>query len=207
MYKVSSTGYVADDRAPATLFMETPHFIIRTISVDDVAENWCDWLTDPTAQVNLNASPKRLAIEDVRKYVGAFNRVTSHINGIFAKEDQQLIGIRVAYANYERSEALLNTLIGEASARGRGANHETRYAMHNFVFEQLDLSSAVAFVVDDNAYMMRLLSSTGWVLEHTAQKPRASGAGFVPLHQFRLSRDAWRATEAAKAKAYLAGYA
>jgi RimJ/RimL family protein N-acetyltransferase len=187
---------------PQTLSAETPHFLIRTLDVADAHESWCEWLMDARAQTNLNATPRRLTLDEIRAYIASFDRIKSHIMGIFEKETGKLVGIRAAYVDRARRECLLNTLIGEAGARGKGAQRETRYAMHNFVLEDLDLDSARASVVGENEYMLRTLSETGWVHEHTSVKPRANGKGFVELHHFRLTRDVWRASAAAQAKAY-----
>lgn len=193
-----------DDEA-RTLYAESAHYVIRTLEVADATESWCDWLMDPRAQINLNAAPQRLVLDQVRTYVASFDRKRSHIVGIFAKDTGQLVGIRNAYVDREHRECTLNTLIGETQARGRGANHESRYAMHNFVLEDLDLDCARATVVGENEYMFNLLTRTGWVHEHTSTKPRASGEGLVQLRHMRLTRDAWRAGEAAKAKALSEG--
>jgi len=193
--------------APRTLRAESAHYLIRTLEPADATQGWCDWLMDPGAQINLNAKPTRTTIEEVRAYIASFDRRTSHIVGIFEKQSGQLVGIRAAYVDPKRRECLLNTLIGEVGARSKGAQRESRYAMHNFVFEDLDMESARASVVADNAYMLRVLAETGWVHEHTSSKPRANGEGFVALHHFRLSREVWRTNEAAKAKLYFDGKA
>jgi RimJ/RimL family protein N-acetyltransferase len=187
---------------PQTLSAETPHFLIRTLNVADAHESWCEWLMDARAQTNLNATPRRLTLDEVRAYIASFDRIKSHIMGIFEKATGKLVGIRAAYVDRARRECLLNTLIGEAGARGKGAQRETRYAMHNFVLEDLDLDSACASVVGENEYMLRTLSETGWIHEHTSVKPRANGEGFVQLHHFRLTREVWRTSAAAQAKAY-----
>jgi hypothetical protein len=189
--------------APHTVHAETPHFIFRTLDVDDACESWCEWLLDPQAQVNLNAKPIRMSLDKLRAYVASFDRVTSHIAGIFEKEGGRLVGIRNAYVDRSHSECLLNTLIGEAGARGKGAQRETRYPWHNFALEDLDLESARAGVVGDNAYQLKMLAETGWVCEHTSLAPRANGGGFVRLHHFRLTREVWRAWAGAKAKVFL----
>jgi RimJ/RimL family protein N-acetyltransferase len=187
------------------LYFEAPNYIIRTLDVGDATEGWCEWLADPRAQLNLNAKPRRMTMGELTAYIAAFDCITSHLMGIFERNSGQLVGIRVAYVDRSHRECLLNTLIGEAPARGKGAQRETRYAMHNFVFEDLDLESARASVVSENVYMLRVLGETGWVHEHTSRKPRAEGEGFVELYHFRLSRDVWRSTERAKAMLYCQG--
>lgn len=188
-----------------TINVDSPHFSIRTLGADDAMGTFGDWLMDGAAQLNLNTAPRRLSNDEVHAYIASFDRVTSHIAGIFAKDTGRLVGIRAAYVDPTYREALLNTLIGEAHSRGKGAHHETRYAFLNFVFEDVDVDSLRASVVAENTYMLRTLGETGWICEHISPKPRANGSGFTNLHHFRLTRDTWRAWAAAKAKAHADG--
>jgi len=198
---MSAATTAPSERRPRTMSAETAHFTLRTLEVGDATDSVCNWLMDARSQANLNALPRRFSIDELRAYVASFDRVTSHIVGIFEKEGGRLVGIRAAYIDRERSEAILNILIGEADARSKGAQHESRYAMHNFVFEDLDIQSLCSTVVATNTYMLDLLARTGWVCERKSAKQRASGDGTVELHHFRLTREAWRSTYAALALA------
>jgi RimJ/RimL family protein N-acetyltransferase len=198
---------VAPRFKPRTLFAETPNFWLRTLETDDARQNACEWQLDPATQANLNAPAKRYTLPELRTYIASFDRVNSHGFGIFHKETGQLVGMRAAYVNRPHSMAVVNTLVGEVGIRGKGAQRETRYAMYQFLFEDLDLQYTCANVVADNAYMLQNLLKTGWVHENTAFKPSATGQGIVELRLFRLSRETWRSVEAAKAKAFCPGYA
>jgi RimJ/RimL family protein N-acetyltransferase len=201
MHKRDSAAAAATVQ-PRTLFAETPHFLLRTLDTTDARANACAWQLDPATQANLNAPAKRYTISEFRSYIASFDRVNSHAFGIFAKDNGQLVGMRAVYINWPSLEVLVNTLIGEVGVRGKGAQRETRYAMYQFLFEDLGLESALASVVADNAYMLQNLLKTGWVHERTAHKPSATGQGLVELRLFRLTREVWRAGEAAKAKAF-----
>lgn len=184
-----------------TMSAETAHFVLRTLQVADATESWCAWLMDARAQENLNAPPRHFSIDELRAYIATFDGVCSHIVGIFEKQSGQLVGVRNAYVDYVRSQAVLNTLVGEVSARNKGAQHESRYAMHNFVFEDLGIQTLRATVVSTNKYMLDLLAGTGWEFDRKSLKPRASGEGTIELHHFHLTREAWRTKFAAIAHA------
>jgi RimJ/RimL family protein N-acetyltransferase len=171
---------------------ETAHFSLRTLEVADANESWCDWMMDARAQENLNAAPRRLSLQELRAYIASFDRVNTHIVGIFEKQSGQIVGIRNAYVDYARSEAVLNTLVGAVNARNKGAQHESRYAMHNFVFEDLGIQTLRATVVSTNKYMLDLLAGTGWQFDRKSLKPRASAEGNIEIHHFHLTREAWR---------------
>ena len=192
--------------APRTLSVETPHFFFRSLEEGDATESMCDWLFDSRARTNLNALSRRLAMEEVRAHIRSFDRVKAHIFGIFNKATGKLVGIREAHIDRKRGEATLATLVGEVAERGKGAQRESRYPMYQFLFEDLGVRSLVNSVVSDNTYMLNNLKNTGWVHERTSFKPRATGAGLVELHHFRLTRGEWRNVEAAKARVFVAGY-
>ncbi len=187
--------------AVRTMSAETAHFKLRTLHVADADESWCEWMMDARAQANLNAAPRRFSIHELRAYIASFDRINSHIVGIFEKQSGQIVGIRNAYVDYVRSQAVLNTLVGDVNARNKGAQHESRYAMHNFVFEDLGIQTLRAAVVSTNKYMLRLLVSTGWEFDRKSLKPQAGGNGTIELHQFHLTREAWRSKFAAIAHA------
>jgi len=206
MKKHDSAAAAARGDAPRTLSVETPHFFFRTLEESDASESMCAWLFDSISRTNLNASFRRLTMDEVRAHIGKFDRVNKHIFGMFEKETGKLVGIREAYIDRRRGEALLNTLVGETGDRGKGAQRESRYPMYQFLLEDGDVKSLVANVVADNAYMLTNLKNTGWAHEGTSFKPRANGQGFVELHHFRLTRGEWRNVEAAKARVFVAGY-
>jgi RimJ/RimL family protein N-acetyltransferase len=186
--------------APRTVRVETANYIIRTVETTDVTQGWCNWMMDARTQVMLNAKPRRMTQNDIRAYIARFDRKTSHLLGIFSKKTGKIIGLRVVYIDPLTREYLVNMLIGEPDERGKGARKETRFAMHNFMFEDLGLEAARCTVVGDNAEMIGVLAANGWRYEDTKIKPRANGQGHVEIRQYRLTREAWRATQADRAK-------
>jgi len=185
---------------PRAVRVETANYIIRSVEPADVTEGWCEWMMDARTSVMLNTAPRRMTQADIRTYIARFDRKTSHLLGIFEKETGKIIGMRVVYIDPMKREYVVNMLIGEPDARGKGARKETRFAMHNFMFEELDLNAACCTVVGENAEMIGVLAANGWQHEETKTKPRASGVGFVEIRHYRLTREAWRTTQAARAK-------
>ncbi|MEQ1867680.1 MAG: GNAT family protein, partial [Micropepsaceae bacterium] len=183
---------VRDLPTPRTIRLETPNYLLRTLEPSDATASWGDWLTDPAAAQNLNARPVHMTIADIRAYVDKFDRATSHLLGIFAKETNALIGIRSIHIDWQRREFLVNVLVGESEARNKGARGETRTVMYRYFFEELGLDAARCSVLSTNAPMLDVMKRNGWLHEHISRKPEANGQGDVELHHFRLTRDAWR---------------
>jgi RimJ/RimL family protein N-acetyltransferase len=184
---------------PQNVHVETRNYVIRTLEPADATESWCDWLAEPVAQRMLNAKPQRLTIGDVRNYIASFDRVTSHILGIFEKDGGRLVGIRSLHVDPVRKEFLVNLLVGEADARGKGANRETRHAMYDFMFNKLGMIAGRCSVLAQNTGMIETIRKNGWIHEHTSRKPAADGNGFVELLHFRLLRETYVATQAERA--------
>jgi RimJ/RimL family protein N-acetyltransferase len=180
---------------PLAIKLETPNYVVRTLEPEEATEPWQDWLNDPATMRNLNAPPTTMSRDQIKEYIESHDRVTGHLLGIFAKETGQLVGIRAIYIDPECNEFLVNILIGERDARGKGARSETRTVIYRFFFEELGLDSARCSVVASNDAILRVMDRQGWVREHTSLKPAASGEGFVELHHFRLTRAVWRRTE------------
>ncbi len=190
----------ADFLTPRSIKVETAHYVIRSVDTADAQEGWCDWLLDPHAQRMLNASARRMTLDEIRAYIAGFDRKTAHLLGIFERDTGRIVGLRVVYIDPVHKEYLVNILIGEPDARGKGARRETRFAMHNFMFEELGLEAARCTVLADNSEMLGVLAANGWVHEHTSTKPRADGAGITQIHHFRLTREVWQATQADRAR-------
>lgn len=186
---------VAEPVAPRDIRLETPRYVVRTLELTDATETWRDWLTDPLAARNLNAKPERLSDEALRKYITSFNRATSHLLGVFEKESERLIGVRAVYIDSQRSEFLVNVIIGETDARNKGARTETRTVMYRYFFEEMNLQTARCSVVESNTAVFKVMDDNGWIPEGTSRKPNAAGEGHVVLHHFRLPREVWRAKE------------
>jgi RimJ/RimL family protein N-acetyltransferase len=178
--------------APRTITLETPHYIVRTLEPGDATEAWRDWLADPETARNLNARPERLSAEAVRAYIAGFDRVTSHILGIFEKQTGRLIGIRAVYVDPKRSEFLVNVLVGETDARGKGARTASREPVYRYFFEEMNLQTARAAIVGRNTSVLAGMSKRGWVETRVETRQSAAGDGTLNLHHFRLPRDVWQ---------------
>lgn len=188
---------VSSQGAPRAIALETPNYIIRTLEIGDASETWRDWLADPETARMLNAQPAQMNVETVRNYIASFDRVRAHLLGIFEKTTGRLIGIRVVYVNRQRSEFLVNVLIGDRGARRKGARAQSRTAVYRYFFEDLDLDTARATVVAENAVVLAGMSKRGWIADGADLKTEATGHGNVEVRKFHLPRDVWRRLAAA----------
>ncbi len=178
--------------APRTIRLETERYIVRTLETTDATENWRRWMTDPATMRNLNINATVLSDDQIRAYIGRFDRQTSHLLGIFEKDGGRLIGIRAIYIDPDHREFLLNVLVGESDARNRGARAETLEPIFRYFFDDLDLLAVNASAVSTNEPILRKMESRGWTRLNTSTKAAANGQGPVQIHTYRLTRDQWR---------------
>jgi len=179
--------------------LETPHFILRTIEPDDASVEWTQWRKDPTAARMLNAPQRDVSTEEIRDYIAGFDGHASHLLGIFDKLDGKLIGIRAIYVDWQRKEFVVNVLVGETAARGKGARTETRDVIYNYLFEELGLETARCTILAHNTDVLRIMDENGWQHIDTSYKPSVSGGAPVELRHFSLSREENRRGEQARA--------
>lgn len=183
---------------PANAFaihLETEHYVLRSLDSADATASWGDWLAEPTTARALNAAPVKLDIAMIHSYVATFDRKKSHLLGIFDKASGTLVGIRAIYIDWPHREFMVNVLVGEVDARGKGARTETRNVIYHYMFEDLGLEIARVSVLSTNAPVLRLMNENGWTLIHSTQKPSASGGPMVQAHEFQLTRDQNRRLE------------
>jgi hypothetical protein len=189
------TGY----DAPRAIALETPDYIVRSLEIGDASDAWRDWLADPETARMLNAQPAQMNVDTVRNYIASFDRVRAHLLGIFEKATGRLIGIRAVYVNRQRGEFLVNVLIGDRAARKKGARAQSRAAVYRCFFEDLDLATARATVVAENAVVLAGMSKRGWIPDGIDLKTDAAGRGNIEIRKFHLPRDVWRRVAAASA--------
>ena len=183
---------VKNETEPRTIRLEAEHYILRTVEPGDEMGSWGGWLTDPRTARMLNARQARLSEASLRAYVQGFDRITSHLLGIFEKDSGRMIGMRALYIDQKRNDFLVSVIIGETHARNKGARAETGEAMYRYFFEVLELEAAHCTVLPGNAIILHVMDQDGWVLERKSKKPAASGEGMVELLHFRLTREVWR---------------
>jgi len=180
---------------PFTVQLETAHYILRSIDSADATESWGEWLLEPTTLKALNSAPIKLDAGMIRSYIATFDRTKSHLLGIFAKASGELVGIRAVYIDWPHREFMVNVLVGEIEARGKGARSETRDVLYHYFFEDLGLEVARVSVLATNAPVIRLVEAAGWTQIHSTFKAAASGGDRLEVREYQLTRDQNRRLE------------
>lgn len=176
---------------PAKISLETPHYILRTIGPDDASDAWGQWLTNTATARMLNAPPRAAAVNDIREYIATFDGHNRHLLGIFQKDGGALVGIRALYIDWAKREFVVNVLVGEVAARGKGAREETSEATYRYFFDVVGLNAATCTVLGHNAPILKVMNENGWQLTGTTYRADTGGGAPVEVRSFRLTRETW----------------
>ena len=182
-------SFNAEPASPFTIRLETPHYLLRSIDSADATESWGNWLLEPSTLKALNAAPLKLDAAMIRSYIATFDRKKSHLLGIFEKGLGQLVGIRAIYIDWPHREFMVNVLVGEIGARGKGARTETRDAIYHYMFEDLGLEIARVSILASNTPVIKLVEDVGWTLVHSTHKASAAGGERSEVREYQLTRD------------------
>lgn len=179
-------------RAPINITIDTPNYVVRTLQEGDDIGNWCHWLDDANTARMLNATQKKFTADDFKIYVRGFDRINNHLLGIFRRNGGELIGMFSNYINWERSEFLMNLIIGDVPERKTHVRHETSWRVNRYFFEQLDLKFQHATTLAANIPAIRALEEKSWTLSSRSTRPAADGQGEVEILHYTRSRDVWK---------------
>ncbi|MEQ1864605.1 MAG: GNAT family N-acetyltransferase [Micropepsaceae bacterium] len=179
-------------RDPINIMIDTPNYIVRTLEESDDMGDWCDWLDEPNTARMLNAVRKKLAPDDFKRYVQAFDRINHHLLGIFRREGNKLVGMWSIYIDGPHEEFLVNVVIGDVPERKTHVRHETAWRINRYFFEELDLKFQRANTLATNIPAIRSLEEKLWTLSARRTTPSADGQGPLELLHYTRSREVWK---------------
>lgn len=179
-------------REPLFITLDAPNYIVRTLDENDDMADWCSWIDDANTARMLNIQPRQLTANDFKAYVRGFDRIEHHALGIFRKGDQRLVGIWAVYVDWERSEFLLNVIVGDIPERKTFVRHETAWRLNRYFFEELDLKFQRANALATNVPAVRSLEEKNWTLSSRGFALGADGSPQVEILHYTRSRDVWR---------------
>jgi RimJ/RimL family protein N-acetyltransferase len=176
---------------PAKIWLETPHYLLRTIELADASGAWAQWLGHSDTARMLNAPPRETSVAAIRDYIASFDGHNRHLLGIFQKDGGALVGIRALTIDWQQREFLVNVLVGEVAARGHGARAETQGVLYRHFFDVLGMQAARCTVLAHNAPILRVMDKGGWDLVGTTFKAAVDGGAPLEVRSYRLTRETW----------------
>jgi len=193
---------LASWRPGQPLRLETEHYIVRSMTHEDVCEDYLAWTRDEEIMTGVNSTPSSMTIEDLHKYIDRFNNRTSFHFGVFLKETGRLIGFYSCYWDRRHNLASTNVVIGDKAYWGKGAVLETRDAIIDFLFDRLKVGKIWGNPMARNVPSVFNYRAQGFRCEAVLKRHRISPSGErVDQFMFGLFPEEWAAHKAKRAAA------
>ncbi len=153
--------------------LETPRFILREITLEDVTERYLGWFRDGESARHIASAATTQALSDLTAYVAArINREDVLFLGIFDLATGEHIGnLKYEPVNTAQGYAIMGILIGEPAWRGRGVAAEVLVASARWLREHRGITQIVLGVSVDNTRAIRGYQSAGFVIEDSPCMP------------------------------------
>lgn len=119
--------------------LETERFIVRSMTGNDLTENYMKWIADPELMRNLNTLPMHKTREEEAQRMKAYDNSTNFQFGAFTRQDNKLIGFFQVRIDRPHKLAEISVVIGDRQWWGRNAVLEARGAIIDFLFDRLKL--------------------------------------------------------------------
>jgi RimJ/RimL family protein N-acetyltransferase len=176
---------------PLSVFLENDRSLVRSLTVEDASQRWCDWTKDPVASLMLNAKPKALELDQLREYIGGFDQIDRYLLGLFDKQNGKHFGI-IAAEFLEPRKITPSLLIGEPEYRSTGVITDLRRFMMEFTLTNIEFDAVVTTVLAHNTVVIGMMERQGRtpVRRILNAKRRRDGAGFYDLLVYEIPRAA-----------------
>lgn len=181
--------------APLSIAIAAGPYLLRPLIAADASDRWAVWLTDPHVCHMLNSPGTAWTKEAAAKYIRGFDQATNILLGIFATEQNLLVGILTVKINPKTRQALITLLVGEPAYRDKKVWSTVRVPVMDYLFDTLRLKMILASALKHNNIIIESMLKRGWKLDQTLKNHIKSNAdgGMLDLCLFSLTRDAYRA--------------
>lgn len=147
--------------------IETKRLILRNTNLNDVTQDYVDWLNDPKINKYLSCSNTLQTMESCQAYVQSYEgRNDKGLIGIFLKNNGLHIGnLTFSSINWRTKVGTIGISVGRKEYMGQGYARETLTAIMGYSFGQLHLHRLQAGVSEENLNSLKLFLSCGFRVE------------------------------------------
>jgi RimJ/RimL family protein N-acetyltransferase len=187
-------------RVVAPITIETPNYLMRTLTLDDATERWSVWFADAGVREALNMPNRPQTKADMQTYIRGFDQESKVLLGIFDKANGLLVGIFANYIDWKGRKFACNTVVGEAEYRSRGVMMEVTPPFRDYFFGRRGLKVMTATALSNNRAIRGYLEKTGWTLDHVlkAHVKSHSDGSLLDLCHYSITAEAWWAWKAVR---------
>jgi RimJ/RimL family protein N-acetyltransferase len=175
--------------------IETPNFLMRTLTVDDASDRFAGWFLQEEVRAGLNLPEQRTTKADIVAYIQKFDQRSYLALGFVDKVNALLVGFITVHIDWRLGRYLVNTIVGEPAYRSKGMMLEITLPFRDYFFETLGLKILTATALATNKPIISYFEKTGWTLSQTlkAHTKSCTDAAMIDLRFYSITREAWRA--------------
>ncbi|MCC6888160.1 MAG: GNAT family N-acetyltransferase [Hyphomicrobiales bacterium] len=177
----------------APIHLETPRFVLTSLSRRELAAISLPWTADPAIMEPLELQAGGWSLRRWRKQVVRPNNRDRFAFAIRTRADGGIIGYETAQIS-RTGVAILGVVIGDKSWWGRGVVVETRVAVLTFLFQTMQCARAWGVVYARNFPSISNYLALGFTHEGTLRQHfRLADGTRADAMVFGLTRQEWEA--------------
>ena len=154
-------------RASKLPIINTARLTLRDIAVDDISQDYLDWLNDKDVTRYLEIRYVEQTPEMVRAFVEerlADIESTKHF-GVYDNDGKRLIGTVTAHINKHHKTADVSFVLGHSGARGKGYATEAVHGLTFYLFKFCHIAMAWAGYYDGHEASAKVLAKNGYTVQ------------------------------------------
>ncbi|SFR34546.1 hypothetical protein SAMN04488005_0670 [Yoonia tamlensis] len=151
---------------PAPPFMiDTPVGRVRSLRPSDVTDTLVGWYQDAAIMGPVNMAPQSVTKADMRAYVASFDNRSKMILGLFAKQENALIGLVLCEISQKHGSVRISLVVGNTSRSARRAIIIGLPILIEGLFLKRGFEKITAHVTGGNEAVGALLARAGMQVE------------------------------------------
>jgi RimJ/RimL family protein N-acetyltransferase len=152
---------------PKNVILTKNRIILRQLTVDDVTQNYVDWMNDPVVNEYLESRSVTHSMETVIEFVSNMHKSREDILfGIFFGKNEKHIGnIKLGQINEYQKSATIGLAIGDKDFWGKGIATMAISLVTNYGFMDLELEKICAGCYEHNLGSKKAFLKTGYQVE------------------------------------------
>lgn len=156
--------------------------VLAPMDVDDVSQDYVDWLNDPEVVAQTEQAGARHTIDSVQAYVDSTLRAPDAAMWRILLSGTHVGNVRLSSINRVHRRAGLGLIIGAGDARRKGLGPRAIELATAHAFRGLELNKVFAGMFASNEASRRAFEKAGYVIEATLQRHAWHEGNFVDVH-------------------------
>ena len=145
--------------------LQTERFLVKTLSPNDACESLVRWLADPELMANMNQRPEKRFMPQIERWISSYDQAIDYLLGVFTREGTKLIGYYTVEIKQAHRRALFTVMIGDRDYWGQGTVLETRAAIIDYLFKNVQIDKVVGSPIARNFPAIFNYKAQGWTCE------------------------------------------